>query len=69
MKLFRCINKGSGEYLTIGKIYEARIVEVDKYIEVKNDKGLHINFNIYKENPNFIDISEERNNKLNQIGI
>lgn len=79
MKLVKCINKGEGEYLTIGKIYEAsRVVNQTNskwlatgqiFIEVMNDKGLSLLFNITGDKPNFIDIEEDRNNKLKQLGI
>jgi hypothetical protein len=81
MKLVKCINKGAGEYLTIGKLYEVkRVVNQTNskwlsefgeqmFIEVLNDKGVSLLFNMTGDKPNFIDIEEDRNNKLNQLGI
>lgn len=91
MKLVKCVRKGSGEYLTIGKIYkverEVSILHNINYsllqtnskwltefgeqifIEVTNDKGVSLLFNMTGDKPNFIDIEEDRNNKLNQLGI
>ena len=79
MKLVKCINKGAGEYLTIGKVYEVkRVVNQTNskwlaefgeqmFIEVLNDKGVSLLFNMTGDKPNFIDIEEDRNNKLNSI--
>lgn len=81
MKFAKCINKGAGEYLTIGKIYPVkRVVNQTNskwlkafgeqtFIEVTNDRGMDLLFNITIEDSKFIDIEEERNNKLNQLGI
>lgn len=81
MKLVKCINKGEGEYLTLGKVYEvSRVVNQTNskwlaefgeqiFIEVMNDKGVNLLFNMTGDKPNFIDIEEDRNNKLNQLGI
>ena len=79
MKLVKCINKGAGEYLAIGKVYEVkRVVNQTNskwlaefgeqmFIEVLNDKGVSLLFNMTGDKPNFIDIEEDRNNKLNSI--
>ena len=70
MKLVKCINKGKGEYLTIGKVYQAsREFGEQIFIEVMNDKGVSLLFNMTGDKPNFIDIEEDRNNKLKQLGI
>ena len=81
MKLVKCVSKGEGEYLTIGKSYEVkRVVEsLDQtFLAVVNDKGVELLYNtngivglISNEihPPNFIDIEEDRNNKLNDLGI
>ena len=78
MKLVKCINKGEGEYLTLGKVYEVSRVVNPKwlaefgeqiFIEVMNDKGVSLLFNMTGDKPNFIDIEEDRNNKLKQLGI
>jgi len=56
MKLVKCVNKGAGEYLTIGKLYEvSRVVNQTNskwlaefgeqmFIEVINDKGVSLLF-------------------------
>jgi hypothetical protein len=81
MKLVKCIRKGEGEYLTIGKLYnvERQVNQTNSkwlaefgeqmFIEVMNDKGVSLLFNMTGDKPNFIDIEEDRNNKLNQLGI
>ena len=90
MKLVKCINKGKGEYLTIGKVYQVSgvvnqtnskyfniknlnfwLAEYGEqiFIEVMNDKGVSLLFNMTGDKPNFIDIEEDRNNKLKQLGI
>jgi len=81
MKLVKCVSKGEGEYLTIGKSYEVkRVVEsLDQtFLAVVNDKGVELLYNtngivglISNEihPPNFIDIEEDRNNKLKKLGI
>jgi hypothetical protein len=81
MRLVKCVSKGEGEYLTIGKLYEVnRVVNQTNskwlaefgeqiFIEVMNDKGVSLLFNMTGDKPNFIDIEEDRNNKLNQLGI
>ena len=95
MKLVRCVSKGKGEYLTIGKIYkvERQIKQLNQiYIVVVNDRGrehrgVELLFNTTPVNeftseveaikfssgeikvhqPNFIDITEERDQKINRI--
>ena len=81
MKLVKCIRKVSGEYLTIGKLYKVErevnqtnskwLAEFGEqmFIEVINDKGVSLLFNMTGDKPNFIDIEEDRNNKLNDLGI
>jgi hypothetical protein len=77
MKHVKCVSEG--EYLTIGKIYKVErvIKSLDQtFIAVVNDKGMELYFNTSPvtglrklHQPNFIDIEEDRNNKLNQLGI
>ena len=79
MRAYRCLTNNSGYHLTIGKIYL-----VEKYVQstyadtlgvpnkvkhlIINDKGFE-HFIFDDELENFIDIEQEREDKLNQLGI
>jgi hypothetical protein len=73
MRAYRCLTNNSGYHLTIGKIYL-----VEKYVQsytshkikhlIINDKGFE-HFIFDDELEHFIDIEQEREDKLNQLGI
>lgn len=70
MKAYRCLTNNSGYHLTKGKIYL-----VEKYVQsdkvkhlIINDKGFE-HFIFDDELEHFIDIEQEREDKLNQLGI
>lgn len=73
MRAYRCLSNNSGYHLTKGKIYL-----VEKYVQsyradkikhlIINDKGYE-HFIFDDELDNFIDIQQEREDKLNQLGI
>ena len=74
MRAYKCLSNNPGYHLTKGKIYL-----VEKYVQsyradrithlITNDKGIeHFIFDDELEE-NFIDIEQEREDKLNQLGI
>lgn len=73
MKFVKCISNTGGTYLTINKIYQVKrqvISDGHTYIEIETDKGAEIYYNIdLSQGTIFIDIQQERENKLNQLGI
>lgn len=80
MKKLKCVKHNtrqkSNEFLTIGKIYDFDSTSEGRYMEdayvgsyssyyIKNDNNEYR----YYDKECFIDIVEDRDNKLNQLGI
>lgn len=67
MKAYRCLTNKTGYHLTIGKIYLIKDYTTDKTNLIINDKGVeHFLFDDEMED-NFIDIEQEREDKLNKL--
>lgn len=73
MKFVKCIGNTGGTYLTIDKIYQVKkevINNGQKYIKIETDKGAELYYNLESSiGTIFIDIQQEREDKLNQLGI
>ena len=70
MKFVKCIGNTGGTYLTINKIYQVKrqvISDGNTYIEIVTDKGFELYYNIDSPGTIFIDIQQDREDKLNQI--
>ena len=72
MKFVKCIDN-PGIYITIDKIYQVKkevINNGQKYIKIETDKGAELYYNLDSSiGTIFIDIQQEREDKLNQLGI
>ena len=66
MKLYRCISNKSGYWLTLHKIYQ---VDEEDRILITNDRGNQHFISKAELGANFINLQDERNDKLNQLGI
>lgn len=73
MKFVKCIGNTGGTYLTINKIYQVKkevISDGTTYIEIETDKGAELYYDMdLSQGTIFIDIQQDREYKLNQLGI
>ncbi len=66
MKLYRCISNKSGYRFTLHKIYQ---VDEGDRILITNDIGVQHFISKVELGANFINLQDERNDKLNKLGI